>query len=799
MASCERLRPRLGLAAGRGLPIFTPVIHLFRIPSSCVIAAAFSVSALIQADDIKLTGKPYIDMNYGPYLSASIEVAPGNIAYKGIAIRLDEGPGGVSKGSEFVVFETDTLRMTAAWSGDKFIDWRSIVYDGSHGTHPKLVGERLFTNPVAPGWAKPGTNSFEDPRLRGLDKKTYGPLPREWGQWQGLGLHGNRVFLHYKVGGRHVLETPALKKINGIKAVVRILNLEERDSNLVMQIAKGEGKASIKTVDGKSVAAFANGLTVGIATDANGAKFVATDDGHLRLSIPAGGALGFNLAMAKVSSVALGSFAKLLDELGEAEKLLETFQQGNSRHWTETIKTKPRRMGKPGAFVTEVITSPDKNPYRSWMRLGGFDFFDGGNRAAVCTWMGDVWIVDGINSNPQEFTWTRIATGMFQPLGLKIVEGKIFVTCRDQITLLTDTNDDGETDYYKAFNHDAQVTEHFHEFAMDLQTDAYGSFYYTKAARHAKTALVPQHGTLIRVSPDGKTTEIIASGFRAPNGVCVNPDGTFYVSDQEGHWTPKNEINLIEKGKFYGNLMGYHKGLTEADITLPMVWMHNDFDRSPAEQLWVNSDKWGGLGGQLINLSYGTGYVYVVMEEKVNGRSQGGVVRIPDFDFPTGVMRGRFHPGDGQLYACGLFGWAGNKTRPGGFYRLKHTGKPVHLPVAIYATKDGISLTFTNKLDAKTAADPENYSVHRWGYKRTRNYGSRDYKADGSQGRDRVEIASVKLSADMKSVLLRISDMKPTMQMHIQYKIDAADGAYLSHRIQNTIHAIGNNGPFARK
>ena len=117
MASCERLRPRLGLAAGRGLPIFTPVIHFFRILSNCVIATAFSVSALIQADDIKLTGKPYIDMNYGPYLSASIEVAPGNIAYKGIAIRLDEGPGGVSKGSEFVVFETDTLRMTAAWSG----------------------------------------------------------------------------------------------------------------------------------------------------------------------------------------------------------------------------------------------------------------------------------------------------------------------------------------------------------------------------------------------------------------------------------------------------------------------------------------------------------------------------------------------------------------------------------------------------------------------------------------------------------------------------------------------------------
>ena len=772
------------------------MIHLSRISSYLTFAAAVSFSALGQAEDVKLTGKPYIDMNYGPYLSASIEVGPGNIAYKGIAIRLDEGPGGVSKGNKFVVFETDTLRMAAAWSGDKFIDWRSIVYDGSHGTHPKLAGERVFTNPVAPGWAKPGTDSFEDPRLRGLDKKPYGPLPRDWGQWQGLGLHDNRVILHYKIADRHVLESPSYKESDGVGAVIRTMNFEERDEDIMLQVVKGEGQAKVSTHDRISVAKFDSGLAVALSAEAGGAKFVATDDGHLRLAIPSGGLLALNLAIANGKAEAL---AKLVGSLGQAENLLETFQQGSGRRWTETIKTKPRRLGKPGAFVTEIITSPDKNPYRSWMRLGGFDFFEGGDRAAVCTWMGDVWIVEGINSDPQEFTWTRIATGMFQPLGLKIVEGKIYVTCRDQITELVDTNDDGETDYYKAFNHDAQVTEHFHEFAMDLQTDAYGNFYYTKAARHAKTALVPQHGTLIKVTPDGQSSEIIASGFRAPNGVCVNPDGTFYVSDQEGHWTPKNEINLIEKGKFYGNLMGYHKGLTEADITSPIVWMHNDFDRSPAEQLWVNSDKWGGLGGQLLNLSYGTGYVYVIMEEKVNGRAQGGVVRIPDFDFPTGVMRGRFHPGDGQLYACGLFGWAGNKTRPGGFYRLKHTGKPVHVPVAINALKEGVSLTFTHELDPETAADPESFLVKRWSYKRTRNYGSRDYKADGSQGRDTAEVTGVKISKDKKSVLLQIADMKPIMQMQIEYKIDTADGEYLSHRIQNTIHAIGNNGPFAKK
>ena len=354
------------------------MIHLSRISSYLTFAAAVSFSALGQAEDVKLTGKPYIDMNYGPYLSASIEVGPGNIAYKGIAIRLDEGSGGVSKGNKFVVFETDTLRMAAAWTGEKFIDWRSIVYDGSHGTHPKLAGERVFTNPVAPGWAKPGTDSFEDPRLRGLDKKPYGPLPRNWGQWQGLGLHDNRVILHYKIAARHVLESPSYRESDGVGAVIRTMNFEERDEDIMLQVVKGEGQAKVSTHDRISVAKFDNGLAVALSAEAGGAKFVAMDDGHLRLVIPSGGLLALNLAIANGQAEAL---AKLVGSLGQAENLLETFQQGSGRRWTETIKTKPRRLGKPGAFVTEIITSPDKNPYRSWMRLGGFDFFEGGDRA----------------------------------------------------------------------------------------------------------------------------------------------------------------------------------------------------------------------------------------------------------------------------------------------------------------------------------------------------------------------------------------------------------------------------------
>ena len=107
-----------------------------------------------------------------------------------------------------------------------------------------------------------------------------------------------------------------------------------------------------------------------------------------------------------------------------------------------------------------------------WFRL-----FSDGDRLAVCSWDGDVWLVSGILGQfnvdqnkkaepssstpprPRQLTWRRIANGLFQPLGLKIVDDQIYVTCRDQLAVLRDLNGDGETDFIECFNSDHQVTE----------------------------------------------------------------------------------------------------------------------------------------------------------------------------------------------------------------------------------------------------------------------------------------------------------------------------------------------------
>ncbi|HEX5269639.1 MAG TPA: heme-binding protein, partial [Gemmataceae bacterium] len=382
----------------------------------------------------------------------------------------------------------------------------------------------------------------------------------------------------------------------------------------------------------------------------------------------------------------------------------------------------------------------------------------------------------------------RIASGLFQPLGLKIVGDKVHVCCRDQIVILHDLNGDGETDFYECFNNDHQVTDHFHEFAMGLQTDAEGNFYYAKAARHALKAVVPQHGTLLKVSKDGSKTEILATGFRAPNGVCVNPDGTFFLTDQEGFWVPKNRIDLVERGGYYGNFWGYTDVTDPSDAAMkqPLCWITNAFDRSPSELLWVTGDGWGPLKGSLLNFSYGYGKVYVVPYEKVDGQVQGGMCALPLPQFPTGVMRGRFHPGDGQLYCCGMFAWAGDRTQPGGFYRVRYTGKPVYLPVGLHAGRDGMTLRFTGALDAKSAGDPAHYAVRTWGLKRSEKYGSDHYDEKPAK------VTGVTVSADGRSVTLAIEGLKPTWCMSIAYDVKAADGRAVKGLLHNTVHRLGD-------
>jgi putative heme-binding domain-containing protein len=781
--------------------------------------------------------EPWATMNYGPFLAATYEIGKdgSNIAHKGIAIRLDPGPGGVSRGKHWYLFEHDTLRAAAAWraepsaakDGPSFIDWEGINFNGKHQVHPHVVGQVQFSNPTGPGWANPETGKFDDPRQLGRDGKRYGPLPREWGKFRGFYQHGEKVVLSYTVGETQILEMPgmiaepgqlptepdakATKSESTVKfedpIYTRTFQIGPRAGGLRLQVAQIPVDANlVKSITHKADdkqpgrawlldKKYRDGnLAVGISRGIPSAEIKLATPGALDLVLPAGSeSLSFVLSLQKSAAI-LPRTERLCSQPAED---LSALTRGSPRRWSETLETEVLFGANDRPYAVDVFTLPTNNPWFCQLRLTGFDFFADGDRMAVCSWDGDVWIVSGLSKLPKEsppagaprtkLSWRRIASGLFQPLGLKIVKEQIYVSCRDQIVRLQDLNGDGETDFYECFNSDHQVTEHFHEFAMGLQTDAAGSFYYAKSARHALPAVVPHHGTLLKVSPDGAKTEILATGFRAANGVCLNPDGSFVVTDQEGHWNPKNRINWVKPGGFYGNMFGYHGVTDSSDSAMqqPLCWITNTFDRSPAELLWVRSDKWGPLAGSLLNLSYGYGKVFIVPHEEIGGQMQGGMCELPIPPLPTGVMRGRFHPNDGQLYTCGMFAWGGNATQPGSFYRIRYTGRPVYLPARLRAKRGGLEMEFTAPLAEEPAKDAAKYVVKTWSLNRTANYGSPHFDERT------LKVSGVELSDDRRKVRLTIPEIKPTWCMSVEYKLRGHKGEPVVGLIHSTIHTLG--------
>lgn len=724
--------------------------------------------------------EPWKDMDYGPFLTGTFEIVPeeterfrwpegedtrgyvspdANIAYKAIAIRLDPGDGGVARGNTWLAFEHDTLRVAGVWKGEGFVDWQGINFDHQHWFWPRTSGKVIYETEDGPGWANPATGQFDDERFVGLDGRRFGPLPRDWMHYAGLYRHGNRIVISYTVGKANILESHLATKR---KDIVRILNIGKSDKDLVLRL----GNAGTRmTVQGSN--------KIGLKEQ----------DGFLTATIPAA-ATPLNLAFISGHNSS---------HIPSSELDLKRFTKGSPSEWQESIPSPIIRGNQDGPFQWDSFAIPRDNPWKSWMRTTGLDFSADGKTAYLCTWDGDVWRVDDIaGESALHANWRRIAAGLFQPLGIKLVNGEIFVTCRNQLVRLHDLNGDGEMDYHEAFNSDHQVTEHFHEFAMGLQVDENGNFYYAKSARHARPPLVAHHGTLLRVSADGSRTDILAKGFRAANGVCRNPDGTFFVTDQEGHWNPMNRINWVVPGdNFYGNMWGYGAPNDSSDEAMekPLAWVDKGFDRSPSELLWIDSEKWGPLNGKLLNLSYGHGRLEIIPYETLKGQMQGGLSRLPIPDFPTGTMRGRFNQVDGHLYLCGMSAWGTAQMHlPGGFFRIRATGKPSYLPTGLQAKAGRIEIEFSDPLDPVSVSNPqETISVKTWALLRSAEYGSVHYDEKA------LEVSGASLSRDGKTLTIGLPDIEPVWQMSIQYKLKGANGDEVEGEIQNTIHQLGSD------
>jgi hypothetical protein len=779
-----------------------------------MMAAALAVVPAAWAD--------YKTMDYGPFLNATYNVKNAGPVYRGTGIGFDVPAGKTimsAKGG--YIFDTELLRPAAWWTGG-FVKLDGVVFSGGHGPNPSPVGSILLTTKPTPGWAKDG--DWSDKR----ETVGYGPLPRDWARLKGIYRSDSNVVFAYTVGDVNVLEYPMQETIEGVQVLSRTLNLAASGKPLSLVIGDFENaKGTAQGNQAELTGTFENETTVVIPANKEtktkektevrrdkydgavlariqgieGAK-LSFDGGRLiaelpALKAPAKAKITVWVGEAKAKAAAAAVLAKVA-----APQDLSAFTKGGAVRWPETITTQGTLADEKAkatfqqAYVIDSITPPFKNAYDSWFRIGGFDFFSDG-RAAVCTWSGDVWIASGIDDKLDKVTWKRFAGGLFQALGLKIVDDKIYVLGRDGITRLHDLNNDGEADFYECFNNDFLVTANFHEFIFDLHTDPQGNFYFIKGGPVRPGGggwdkIVPHHGCVFKLSKDGSKLEVIARGFRAPNGMGLGPNGEITSGDNQGTWTPVCPLNWIKPGGFYGVPDFSDRKEKPVVRDNPLCWLPMNIDNSNGGQVWINSDKFGPLSRQLLHTSYGQSTLYLVLKEEVGGQMQGGVVPLLRFD--SGSCRARFYPEKNALFVSGLRGWQTNASKDGGLYRVRYTGKPMNLPIDMNVKKGQIVLKFSDPLDTASAGQTDSYRIDQWQYKWTSGYGSPTVKVSDpkTNGSDEVEIDSVKVSPDGKTVTLSVPDLRPVMQMKITLNLKAADGSPIRTAIHNTINVVGN-------
>jgi hypothetical protein len=559
-------------------------------------------------------------------------------------------------------------------------------------------------------------------------------------RWKGYYRHGRAIVLNYEVAGVEIWEAPAYEPIAGTWAIARHLRLSGPRPDLHVLIAEG--------VQAK--------IPGNAASDLYKVTFVPET---MRVDVQK-------------------------NTTHDPRELC----RGGPAIWPQTLATRGR-LGVGSPYAVDTLAIPEQNPWGSWMRLVALDFFSDG-RAAVSTWSGDVWIVSGIDDKLDKLTWKRFASGLFEPLGLRILDDQLYVLCRDQLARLRDLNQDGEADWVESFNRDAPVGPSYHAFAMELQTDRAGNFYYTRCGQRVDPEL-PLQGGLVKVSRDGKKAELIATGLRAANSLCVGPNDEITTADNQGNWIPASRLNWIEPGGFYGYIPHARRTPVPTEAHPPLCWIPVQVDNSSGSQAWATGNAWGPLDGQLLHTSYGKAALFLVLHEQVNGVRQGGVVQFP-LKFDSGIMRARFHPKDHQLYVAGLRGWQTVGARDGCLQRVRYTGGTVTLPTSLKTLAAGLVVGFDCELDSSVATDPENFAVERWNYLWSDKYGSPEFKVSqpGTQGRDKMEVTSAQLSSDLKSVTLKIPDLRPAHQMRLQFRLKTKDGAPVHHEIYHTINAL---------
>ncbi len=420
-------------------------------------------------------------------------------------------------------------------------------------------------------------------------------------------------------------------------------------------------------------------------------------------------------------------------------------------------------------------------PKEANLLVGGMDFLPNGD-LAICTWAGEVWIVEGAQGAPAAAKYRRFARGLAEPMGLAVRDGKIYVGTKQALYRLTDTDGNGEADLFECLNQSWGYTGSYNAFVYGPVFDKAGNFILANAG-HSGRWDSPYMGWGIRISPDGTKLDTICPGMREPNGIgTFGPDHDVFVSENQGQWMAACKLNHVTPGKFYGHPSAWPAKQEEygkhTRFDPPAVWFPYKLARSTTGIVEITDDRFGPFKGQLMVGDFQNAIVTRVQLEKVNGEYQGAVWPFLK-QFQSGVNRLVYGP-DGKLYVGGCQAprsWTAVAPLETALERVSYTGKLPFEVKAVHALRDGFELTFTQPVEEKAAANPDSYDVTQYGFKYHAKYGSPELDHDGKENAATViKIAGATVSPDKLKVRLKLEGWK-TGYVTMVRSLDVKNGA----------------------
>ncbi|HEX7862396.1 MAG TPA: hypothetical protein VF773_18810 [Verrucomicrobiae bacterium] len=398
---------------------------------------------------------------------------------------------------------------------------------------------------------------------------------------------------------------------------------------------------------------------------------------------------------------------------------------------------------------------------------------------AVCTWMGEIFIVENATGKVGEARYRRFARGLNEPLGLKVHAGKMFVVQKGELTEVSDTDGDGEADYFRCVSDDWGYSGNYHSYSFGPLVTGADELMLFVTGQRGRADLMYQ-GWAIRVK-EGEV-EPFCYGLRVPHGWGIY-QGDIFVTDNQGNWIGTCRLNHLEAGKFYGfpsSKPARKRVYSAEEVAPPVLWLPRVLSPSASGIETITADAFGPFKGQMLIGDFQNSIVIRAFLERVNGMWQGAVFPFA-MGFLSGVNRLSFGR-DGKLYVGGgKRTWSTAAPKEYSLDRVSFTGKVPFEVSEVRALKDGFELRFTKPVEGEVAKDPENYLVKQFGYKYHEEYGSPEFDHDGKVGATEIEVTGTEVAEDGKVVRLKMKGLRTGFVTSFQLAVNSAEDEDLRH------------------